>query len=206
MTKSKKFYNLLHRYNHSRGLLFALGLIAVLPLFLQQTLHSQEVKFSIGGKPYQISRLDANTFVGKKDSATLIIMPIDTLSRLVERVRILQERVKRDSLEIASQMKLIQNYEAYKTAADTNLARQKALIAISDSISSGYKKLYYDLKSIAGASDYRLLLGFGGWRARDEVNIYGHLGLGYRDWQFMFNYGFTGNSTNSISIIKQIGF
>ncbi|MDX2127894.1 MAG: hypothetical protein SFU91_02520 [Chloroherpetonaceae bacterium] len=206
MMKSKKYLERLRRNRISFLQLFSLGRLAILSLMVSVNLYAQEVKFSIGGKSFQVSRLDANTFVAKKDSSVVVILPMDTLSRLVERVRILQERVKRDSIEIASQLKLIQNFEAYKAAADTNLIRQKSLIAVTDSISEAYKKLYIDLKSISGSSDYRLLIGGAGWRERDEVNLYGHFGFGYRDWQFMFTYGFTGFATNSLSIIKVFGF
>lgn len=93
--------------------------------------------------------------------------------------------VERHEEVLRAQQALLGKYQSFESAAEAHVAKQNEIILTGDSLYRGYKRLYEDLKKVAGVSTWSVsasLMPF--WNSDTPVLF--SLGVGYFNWSLQY--------------------
>lgn len=113
---------------------------------------------------------------------------VDGLTRKIDSLKAVNERHEK---VLAAYDSLLKKYATFEESANEHIDTQKALIQTADSLFTGYKSLYTDLKKVVGLSTFSLATGVGWVLPPGEPNSrpVGAVGLGYQNWIGMYQFG-----------------
>lgn len=151
--------------------------------------HAQ-TRITIDGKSINGREAREDIWVFEDNEDSLIAIRRDRYRDLTQKIRELTLEGERLEKIIQAKDELIEAFETYEGAADTHIRTQAEMIATADSLYTGYKDLYQDLKSIYGINTVSLLLGAGGFN-HDRIDWYpmGSVGVTYKRIQGIYEFG-----------------
>lgn len=152
--------------------------IVLLPLLtLLYATVSAQTSITIDGRTITGTEADEDIWVFEDARDTLIAMNFSEYKALNRRIEeLLAERKKLNSV-IEAKDELIAAFENYEEKADAHILTQEKMIETADSLYTGYKGLYEDLKSIYGIHTFSVVGGVGAYNF-DQT-----------DWHALFSVG-----------------
>ncbi len=151
---------------------------------------AQEMAIVRDGVRIQGRKIDDTTWLFNVGGQEFLLMQKSWVEALSKKVELLENDLTRSEKVIAAKDTLLKRFETYEQKADAHIEVQKELINTADSLYTGYKSLYHDLKKIAGLSTFALTAGVGlidppgaSWRP------VGSLGVGINNWMAQFQFG-----------------
>jgi len=154
--------------------------ILLLLSILTYTSQAQDVKLVINGSEYRGIKIEE----GKIDfpDANSILMPTDALVRILKDLKFLKVVAHEDSIKLAAKDRIIAAYESFEKGADTLVRNQRLMIKTADSLYTGYKSLYSDLKKLCRINSFSVTPGVGLVNIQDytpSVNLVLNVGFEY---------------------------
>lgn len=154
-------------------------LILILFVIFFSTL-AQDAKLTLNGREYTGLKIAEGMYDFK--DANLILMPLDTLKKIIAELKYLKVVVHEDSIKLAAKDRTIAAYERFEKGADTLVKSQRLMIKTVDSLFTGYQSLYRDLKKVCRINSFSVTPGFGLVNISDinpSVNLVFNLGFEY---------------------------
>jgi len=144
---------------------------------LSCTVSWAQTSITIDGRTISGSEADEDIWLFQDEQDTLITLKFEeyqALNRRIEELLLTEERLEKI---IEAKDELIDAFENYETRADEHIRTQSDLIETADSLYTGYKDLYEDLKSIYGIQTFSLVVGTGAYNFDQS------------DWHALFSVG-----------------
>lgn len=165
-------------------------LLSTLVLLNTATLVSAQSRITLKGKTISGSEVADEIWIFQNAADTVIAMNYSeyrALNRKIEELSAGQHRLERI---IEAKNELIDAFENYEQKADSHIRTQDAMIETADSLYTGYRDLYRDLKSIYGLNTVSLILGAGSFN-HDQTRWHpvGNVGVTYKQYQGIFEFG-----------------
>jgi hypothetical protein len=166
-------------------------LILLVSMFLPLAALAQPTAtLMIGNQQITGRQLDAETWEFIINGEPFLLLKKNVVADLAKKIELLENDKTLSEKIIAAKDTLIRNFENYQQQADRHIEIQQKLIATADSLYSGYKSLYSDLKKITGLNTFSLTAGVGlidppgaSWRP------VGSLGVGINNYLAQFQFG-----------------
>ncbi len=166
-------------------IILLISLFAPLALLAQPTATLTIANQQIAGR-----QLDAETWEFTINGEPFLLLKKNVVADLAKKIELLENDKTLYEKVIAAKDTLLNRFENYQQKADDNIQAQQKLIATADSLYSGYKSLYTDLKKITGLNTFSLTAGVGlidppgaSWRP------VGSLGVGINNYLAQFQFG-----------------
>ncbi len=151
---------------------------------------AQELVLLRGNERLPLTRVDTTSWSVELDGELYLLLPKEVVQTLTKKIRLLQNDVERYTRILAAKDSLLAAFGDFQSKAEKHIETQEELISTADSLYTGYKSLYKDLKRLAGLSTIWLSAGVGlvdppggSWRP------VGSLGLGFNNWTASFEFG-----------------
>ena len=142
-------------------------------------------------------RAAGNGWIFEGEQDTILAFKKEDYREVMEKVQKLRSEVKRLEDVVAAREKYIATVDDYRIEAENLIGLQQQMIGKADSLYTGYRSLYDDLKSVYGMSDISLKVGTGAFRYRpDSWKPLFNLGVEYKQFQgsYLFGKNFNGIS------------
>lgn len=151
---------------------------------------SGQATLTIGNERITGRQLDAQTWEFEINGQPFLLMKKEVVAALSKKIELLENDKTLYEKVIAAKDTLLNRFENYQQRADHHIAVQQKLIVTADSLYTGYKSLYNDLKKITGLNTLSLVAGVGlidppgaSWRP------VGSLGVGINNYVAQFQFG-----------------
>lgn len=144
------------------------------------TLNAQDAKLTINGVEHRGTKVNDGTV--DFATANAILVPTETLKKIIADLKYYKVLAHEDSIKIAELTKIIDASEKFENSADTLIKSQKAMLLTADSLYTGYKDLYKDLKRLCDINTFSITPGVGLVNIPDinpQVNLVFNLGFEY---------------------------
>ncbi len=164
-------------------------------------IEAQQLTVRYQGQTVPVRQVSDNSWEITLDETPFILLPKENLAALAKKAELQQAEIERHEKVIAALNNTIEKYEEYRKAADQHINTQKALINTADSLYTGYKSLYQDLKRFAGLTPLAIIGGAGVINPPSTQHgsvecwgVVGSLGVRYQNWigQYQFGRGYQG--------------
>jgi len=151
---------------------------------------AQDLVVRRGNENLPAVKVDEKIWLLRLDGEEYFILQRSTIDTLTKRIAIKDAVIARHEKVLAAQDTLLRKYTVFEKAANEHIDTQKKLITTADSLYTGYKSLYEDLKRLIGLSSFAVTAGVGladppggGWRP------IGTLGVGLQNWWAQYQFG-----------------
>jgi hypothetical protein len=141
---------------------------------------AQDAKLTLNGKEYAGIKIAEGKYDFK--DANLILLPLDTLKKIIAKLKFLKVVVHEDSIKLAAKDRIITAYDSFENGADKLVENQRLMIKTADSLYTGYKGLYRDLKKLCRINSFSVTPGVGLMNISDispSVNLVFNVGFEY---------------------------
>ncbi len=141
---------------------------------------AQNAKLTLNGKEYTGTKIAEGEYDFK--DANLILLPLDTLKKIIAKLKYLKVHVHEDSIKLAEKDKVIAAFDNFVKGADALVKNQRLMIKTADSLYTGYQSLYRDLKKVCRINSFSVTPGVGLVNILDinpSVNLVFNLGFEY---------------------------
>jgi hypothetical protein len=159
-------------------------------LGVQAASTAQDLVVQRGANTFRAVKVDEKVWLLQLDGEEYFIIQRSTIDTLTKRIAIKDAVIARHEKVIAAQDTLLRVYAGFEQAANVHIENQKQLITVADSLYTGYKSLYSDLKDLIGLTNLALTASVGladtpdsNWRP------IGSIGLGYNRWLAQYQFG-----------------
>ncbi len=170
---------------HICSVILIIATLVPLTLWGQQT-----ATLTIGSERIAGRQLDGGNWEFLIDGAPYLLMKKEVIADLAKEIELLKNDKELCEKVIAAKDTLLKRFENYQQKADKHIEVQQKLISTADSLYTGYKSLYHDLKKITGVNTLSLVAGVGlidppgaSWRP------VGSLGVGINNYVAQFQFG-----------------
>lgn len=151
---------------------------------------AQELTLVRGDKTIPGRQIDAESWEFQLDGESYLLVKRAWVQEMARMIEILQSDTARYREILAAKDTLLQKFETFQQKADEHIEVQQRIIKTADTLYTGYKDLYHDLKRLYGLSNFALMAGVGvidppggSWRP------VGSIGLGINNWVTQFQIG-----------------
>lgn len=148
------------------------------------SLYAQDVTLRLAAKTIHGSQVNEQSWYFQDQEDTIIAVSYQVYAELVRQSEEQAAELVMLSEKLQAQDRLINQYEAYESAANSHIEVQKQMISKADSLYIGYRDLYGDLKKLYGRNTFSLIPGVGYMRE----GVFGSVGLGYKNLQGHFHF------------------
>ncbi|MFQ5753713.1 MAG: hypothetical protein ACE5HI_17120 [bacterium] len=169
--------------------IFSICFIMAITSFCIQT-QAQELILMHDQERIQARKLDKSSWSFNIDGEEFLLMKKEDIASLTKQIKLLENDVERFKKVIDAKESLLNAFETYELKADEHIKTQTALIDTAESLYSGYKLLYNDVKKLIGVSTFSFAAGVG-WTIPPEAHSrpVGSLGVGYQNWIALYQFG-----------------
>lgn len=139
--------------------------IIILFLFVMITIslqsQAQELVLLRENQRFEATQVDEDSWKFLIESEEFSLVKSSLIIELNKKIEILQADTTRLHKIIRAKEDLLESFENYEEKADAHIRVQEELITTADSLYTGYKDLYTDLKRITGLTTFALTGGVG---------------------------------------------
>lgn len=145
-------------------------------------------RLQIDNKTLSGSEVTEDTWYFQDEEDTIIAVSFHIYNELVKKARAQEAETQRLKEILQAKEALIASFESYESAADEHIEVQKALVSTADSLYTGYKGLYQDLKKLYPNHTLSLIPGLGYYDLPEKNGVMLSLGLDYKKVQGQFQF------------------
>ena len=152
--------------------------------------YSQDLTVRRGAETLTATKVDDKIWLLRMDGEEYFILQRSTVDTLTKRIAIKDAVIERHEKVLAAQDTLLGKYATFENAANQHIAVQKALIDTAETLYTGYKSLYNDLKKVIGLTSFAVTGSFGlvdppGGSVRPVAAI----GVSFQHWLAQYQFG-----------------
>ncbi len=152
--------------------------------------YGQDLVVRRGNETLAATKVDDKIWLLRMDGEEYFILQRGTVDTLTKRIAIKEAVIQRHEKVLAAQDTLLRKYGVFESAANEHIAVQKELITKADSLYTGYKSLYNDLKKVIGLTSFAVTGSFGLVDPPGGgVRPVGAIGVSFQHWLAQYQFG-----------------